>query len=133
MIDPKTQEYVATGRRKTSTARVRLVSGSGKFSVNGRAFDNYFPTDNLRTLALRPLAATESLAKFDVRVNVSGGGPVGQAGAVSLGIARALLEQDVNAKASLRGAGLLTRDPRMRERKKYGQPGARKRFQFSKR
>jgi small subunit ribosomal protein S9 len=101
--------------------------------VNGRALEVYFPTDSLRTLALRPLAATDSLSKFDVRVNVIGGGPVGQAGAVSLGIARALLENDETTKPVLRTEGLLTRDPRMRERKKYGQPGARKRFQFSKR
>lgn len=134
MIDPKTQEVVATGRRKTASARVRLnTGGSGKVLVNGRALEVYFPTDSLRTLALRPLAATDSLSKYDVRVNVMGGGPVGQAGAVSLGIARALLENDVNTKAALRTEGLLTRDPRMRERKKYGQPGARKRFQFSKR
>lgn len=133
MIDSKTHEYVATGRRKTSTARVRIASGSGKVSVNGRAFETYFPTDALRTLALRPLAATEASAKYDVRVSVNGGGPIGQAGAVSLGLARALLEADANVKGTLRAEGLLTRDPRMRERKKYGQPGARKRFQFSKR
>jgi small subunit ribosomal protein S9 len=133
MIDPKTHEFVATGRRKTATARVRIATGSGKVSVNGRAFEAYFPTDSLRTMALRPLAATEASTKFDVRVSVNGGGPIGQAGAVSLGIARALLEADANVKGTLRAEGLLTRDPRMRERKKYGQPGARKRFQFSKR
>lgn len=133
MIDPKTNEVVRTGRRKTATARVRLVTGTGKVSVNGRPFETYFPTDTLRSAALRPLAATQSVGKYDVRVSVSGGGPNGQAGAVSLGIARALLETDVNLKNSLRAEGLLTRDPRMRERKKYGQPGARKRFQFSKR
>ncbi|MCC7375031.1 MAG: 30S ribosomal protein S9 [Verrucomicrobiales bacterium] len=133
MIDSKTHEVVATGRRKTATARVRIVAGSGKVSVNGRALEAYFPTDALRTLALRPLAATESVTKFDVRASVNGGGPIGQAGAVSLGLARALLEADANVKGTLRTEGLLTRDPRMRERKKYGQPGARKRFQFSKR
>lgn len=133
MIDSKTHEVVATGRRKTATARVRIVAGSGKVSVNGRALEAYFPTDALRTLALRPLAATESSTKFDVRASVNGGGPIGQAGAVSLGLARALLEADANVKGTLRTEGLLTRDPRMRERKKYGQPGARKRFQFSKR
>lgn len=133
MIDSKTHEVVATGRRKTATARVRIVAGSGKVSVNGRALEAYFPTDALRTLALRPLAATESATKFDVRASVNGGGPIGQAGAVSLGLARALLEADANVKGTLRTEGLLTRDPRMRERKKYGQPGARKRFQFSKR
>ncbi|MGE3310795.1 MAG: 30S ribosomal protein S9 [Limisphaerales bacterium] len=133
MIDPKTNEVVRTGRRKTATARVRIVTGTGKVAVNGRPLENYFPTDTLRTVALRPLAATQSVGKYDIRVSVAGGGPVGQAGAVSLGIARALLETDVSLKASLRTEGLLTRDPRMRERKKYGQPGARKRFQFSKR
>ena len=133
MIDPKTNEVVTTGRRKTSTARVRVVTGTGKLSVNGRAFETYFPTDALRTLALRPLSSTQSVGKFDIRVNVSGGGPVGQATAVSHGLARALLQNDAKAKAALRADGLLTRDPRMRERKKYGQPGARKRFQFSKR
>src|SRR5690606_16798120 len=121
MIDSKTQEYVTTGRRKTATARVRLLPGTGKMVVNGRPFDTYFPTDALRTLALRPLVATDANGKFDLRVNVSGGGPVGQAGAVSLGIARALLEADANSKPILRNEGLLTRDPRMRERKKYGQ------------
>ncbi|MBL9135214.1 MAG: 30S ribosomal protein S9 [Verrucomicrobiales bacterium] len=133
MIDSKTHEFVATGRRKTATARVRIATGSGKVTVNGRTFETYFPTDALRTLALRPLAATEASAKYDVRVSVNGGGPIGQAGAVSLGLARALLEADANVKGTLRSEGLLTRDPRMRERKKYGQPGARKRFQFSKR
>jgi small subunit ribosomal protein S9 len=133
MIDSKTNEVVATGRRKTATARVRLGPGSGKIVVNGRAFETYFPTDSLRTLALRPLSANDAVTKYDARVKVSGGGPVGQAGAVSLGFARALLEADGNVKATLRAEGLLTRDPRMRERKKYGQPGARKRFQFSKR
>lgn len=133
MLDSKTSEIVTTGRRKTATARVRIATGSGKIVVNGRAFETYFPTDSLRTLASRPLAATDALSRYDVRINVNGGGPIGQAGAVSLGLARALLEADVNSKALLRAEGLLTRDPRMRERKKYGQPGARKRFQFSKR
>lgn len=133
MRDEKTKEQVTTGRRKTAVARVRLQSGSGKLTVNGRGFEEYFPTETLRTHALRPLAATDGLNKYDVRINVSGGGPNGQAGAVSLGIARALLELDANAKTALRAGGLLTRDPRERERKKYGQPGARKRFQFSKR
>ncbi len=133
MIDPKTNEVVRTGRRKTATARVRIVTGTGKVAVNGRPLENYFPTDTLRTVALRPLTATQSVGKYDIRISVAGGGPIGQAGAVSLGIARALLETDVNLKAPLRTEGLLTRDPRMRERKKYGQPGARKRFQFSKR
>jgi small subunit ribosomal protein S9 len=133
MIDPKTNEVVTTGRRKTATARVRIVGGSGKVVVNGRPFENYFPTDALRTAALRPLSAIQALSKYDVRVSVTGGGPVGQAGAVSHGIARALVQADAGNKAPLRAEGLLTRDPRMRERKKYGQPGARKRFQYSKR
>lgn len=133
MFDEKSKEHVATGRRKTATARVRLQPGSGKITVNGRALEQYFPTDTLRTHALRPLSAAESVGKYDIRVNVSGGGPNGQAGAVSHGLARALLELDANLKPVLRAGGLLTRDPRERERKKYGQPGARKRFQFSKR
>ena len=129
----KTNEFLGTGRRKTSIARVRLASGSGKITVNGRAFENYFPTDAQRGVVTQPLTLTGTAEKFDVRVNVSGGGPLGQAGAVRLGIARALLEADANLRAPLKAEGLLTRDPRMKERKKYGQPGARKRFQFSKR
>ena len=127
------QEFLGTGRRKTSVARVRLASGSGKITVNGRAFENYFPTDTLRGVVTAPLARTETASKFDVNVNVSGGGPTGQAGAVRHGIARALLEVDANLRPALKAEGFLTRDPRMKERKKYGQPGARKRFQFSKR
>jgi len=122
-----------TGRRKTSVARVRLIPGSGKILVNGRAMNEYFTLETLRTQAARPLAATGTTDKFDVQVNVAGGGPSGQAGAVRLGIARALLTVDESFRPTLRAEGLLTRDPRMRERKKYGQPGARKRFQFSKR
>jgi small subunit ribosomal protein S9 len=133
MAESKIQEFLGTGRRKTSVARVRLAAGSGKITVNNRAFENYFPIETLRMLALRPLAVTETAAKFDIRVNVTGGGPSGQAGAVRHGIARALLEADANLRPALKSNGLLTRDPRMRERKKYGQPGARKRFQFSKR
>ena len=133
MAETKTTEYLGTGRRKTSVARVRLASGSGKITVNGRAFEIYFPTDTLRGTVLQPLALTETSAKFDVAVNVSGGGPAGQAGAVRHGISRALLEADANLRPALKSNGLLTRDSRMKERKKYGQPGARKRFQFSKR
>jgi small subunit ribosomal protein S9 len=129
----QTQEFLGTGRRKTSVARVRLASGSGKITVNGRTFENYFPTDTLRGVVTAPLARTETANKFDVNVNVSGGGPSGQAGAVRHGIARALLEVDANLRPALKSEGFLTRDPRMKERKKYGQPGARKRFQFSKR
>jgi small subunit ribosomal protein S9 len=129
----KTSEFLGTGRRKTAVARVRLASGSGKVVVNGRALENYFLTETLRGVVLQPFAVTESSAKFDAQVNVKGGGPAGQAGAVRHGIARALIEADANLRPTLKSNGLLTRDPRMRERKKYGQPGARKRFQYSKR
>lgn len=128
-----TTEFLGTGRRKTSVARVRMAPGSGKFVVNGRPMENYFVVDSQRLLVMQPLAATESAAKFDIRVNVTGGGPTGQAGAVRHGIARALLEADANLRPTLKAHGYLTRDPRMKERKKYGQPGARKRFQYSKR
>src|ERR1700722_20189992 len=128
-----TKEFLGTGRRKTAVARVRLAAGSGKIVVNGRPFENYFPADGLRTTVLQPLVATESAAKYDVRISVEGGGPNGQAGAVRHGIARALLLVDAALRPPLKSAGFLTRDPRMRERKKYGQPGARKRFQYSKR
>lgn len=123
----------ATGRRKTAVARVRLNPGSGKITVNGRLFEQYFPVESLRVHALRPLVLTDSVGKYDVFVNLKGGGPGGQAGALRHGLARALLQADPSLKKLLRSEGLLTRDPRMRERKKYGQPGARKRFQYSKR
>ena len=129
----ETTEFLGTGRRKSAVARVRLASGSGKITINGRAFENYFLIEAQRTMVLQPLARTETAAKFDVRVNVTGGGLMGQAGAVRHGIARALLASDANLRSTLRGEGFLTRDPRTRERKKYGQPGARKRFQYSKR
>ena len=128
-----TTEYLGTGRRKTAVARVRLASGSGKVTINGRPLENYFLVDTQRMHLLQPLTSTDTLNKFDVRVNVAGGGPNGQAGAVRHGIARALIEADANLRPTLKAQGLLTRDPRMKERKKYGQPGARKRFQFSKR
>ena len=128
-----TTEYLGTGRRKTAVARVRLASGSGKITVNGRALENYFLVDTQRMHMMQPLVATDTANKYDVRVNVVGGGPNGQAGAVRHGIARALIEADANLRPTLKAQGLLTRDPRMKERKKYGQPGARKRFQFSKR
>ena len=128
-----TQEYLGTGRRKTAVARVRLAAGNGKITVNGRPFENYFVTDALRMVVTQPFTVTETSGKYDTRVNVSGGGPNGQAGAVRHGIARALLEVNASLRAPLKSDGLLTRDPRKRERKKYGQPGARKRFQFSKR
>jgi small subunit ribosomal protein S9 len=129
----KTPEFLGTGRRKTAVARVRLATGSGKITINGRAFDIYFPLETLRSTVSQPLTVTGTSDKLDVRVNVTGGGPNGQAGAVRHGIARALLQFDANLRPSLKKEGYLTRDPRMRERKKYGQPGARKRFQFSKR
>ena len=128
-----TTEYLGTGRRKTAVARVRLAAGSGKITINGRPIENYFQLETQRSHSLQPLAATDSTNKFDVRVNVKGGGPNGQAGAVRHGLARALIEADANLRPTLKALGLLTRDPRMKERKKYGQPGARKRFQYSKR
>ena len=133
MAETKIPEYLGTGRRKTAVARVRLASGNGKITVNGRQFENYFPLETLRVTAVQPLAVTGTAEKLNVRVNVSGGGPNGQAGAVRHGIARALLQFDANLRGALKAEGLLTRDSRMKERKKYGQPGARKRFQFSKR
>jgi small subunit ribosomal protein S9 len=123
----------ATGRRKTSVARVRLLPGSGQVRINGRKFEDYFPRETGRRLALRPLRVTEALGKYDVVATVGGGGLTGQAGALCLGLARALKEMDPETKGILSQQGLLTRDARMPERKKYGQPGARKRFQFSKR
>src|ERR1700761_1306269 len=127
-----TSEFLGTGRRKTSVARVRLASGSGKIVVNGRAFETYFPTETLRMVVSQPLTVTSLTGKYDLRVNVQGGGPTGQAGAVRHGIARALLKADINLRPTLKSEGLLTRDSREKERKKYGQPGARKRFQYSK-
>lgn len=127
------QEYLGTGRRKTAVARVRLASGTGKITINGRKLENYFMTESQRIHALQALTVTESISKYNIRVNVNGGGPNGQAGAVRHGIARALLQLDATLRPTLKTNGLLTRDPRMKERKKYGQPGARKRFQFSKR
>lgn len=133
MAASKVSEFVATGRRKTAVARVRMASGSGKIVINGRPLDNYFTTEVLRGMVIQPFNTTQTESKFDTRVNVAGGGPAGQAGAVRHGISRALLLADANLRPSLKAVGLLTRDPRMKERKKYGQPGARKRFQFSKR
>ena len=129
----KTNEFLGTGRRKTAIARVRLAPGAGKITVNGRAFDVYFPLETLRSTVSQPLTVTGTAEKLDARINVSGGGPNGQAGAVRHGIARALLQFDATLRGALKAEGLLTRDSRMREREKYGQPGARKRFQFSKR
>ena len=125
---------MGTGRRKTAVARVRLsANGSGKVTVNGRDVENYFTVENQRSLAVEPLETVEMSDKADVRVKVSGGGIAGQAGAVRLGIARALEKHNGELRQSLKDAGHLSRDPRKKERKKPGQPGARKRFQYSKR
>jgi small subunit ribosomal protein S9 len=122
-----------TGRRKTSVARVWIKPGSGRMVVNRRAFEDYFPRETLRMIIAQPFQVTDTDGQFDVAVNVGGGGPTGQAGAVRHGIARALARYDDKLRLPLKRAGLLTRDPRMRERKKYGQPGARQKFQYSKR
>jgi small subunit ribosomal protein S9 len=126
-------QYYGTGRRKSATARVYLRPGSGNFKVNRAPLDTYFKNETLRMIIRQPLQLTDTLNKFDVLVNVDGGGVAGQAGAVRHGIARALLEFNAELRKKLKKAGLLTRDPRAKERKKYGQKGARKRFQFSKR
>ncbi|HVR43334.1 MAG TPA: 30S ribosomal protein S9 [Thermoanaerobaculia bacterium] len=126
-------EYYGTGRRKCSTARVRLRQGSGKIVVNRRGFDEYFPNEVLKMVIRQPLSLTETADHFDIVVRVDGGGPSGQAGAIRHGISRALLSFNAELRKRLKKAGLLTRDPRMKERKKYGQRGARARFQFSKR
>jgi small subunit ribosomal protein S9 len=128
-----TQEIVATGRRKTSVARVRMTAGSGKIDINGRSFEEYFPTAPLQNTVLQPLQTVKLTNAYDISINATGGGASGQAGAVRLAISRALLQVDMNLRATLKADGLLRRDPRMKERKKSGQPGARKRFQFSKR
>ena len=126
-------QYYGTGRRKTSTARVYLRPGGGNFKVNRKTFESYFPNETLRMIIRQPLQLTETANKFDVVVNVAGGGPSGQAGAIRHGITRALIEYNGDLRPTLKQAGLITRDPRIKERKKYGQKGARKRFQFSKR
>jgi small subunit ribosomal protein S9 len=133
MPEIKSSEFLGTGRRKSAIARVRLSLGSGKIVINGRSLEQYFLTETSRSHAVQPLVATEAASKFDARIRVEGGGPIGQAGAVRHGIARALLAADANLRPLLKSHGFLTRDPRTRERKKYGQPGARKRFQYSKR
>jgi small subunit ribosomal protein S9 len=122
-----------TGKRKTSVARVWLTTGDGKIRINGRSFENYIPRETLRNIALTPLVITKMVGQFDVRATVRGGGVSGQAGAIRHGIARALLSHNAGLRISLKRAGLLTRDPRMVERKKYGRRKARARFQFSKR
>ena len=126
-------QYYGTGRRKTSTARVYLRPGSGKITVNKREFNAYFPNEALQMIIRQPLRLTETVEKFDILVNVDGGGTAGQAGAVRHGITRALMEFNSDLRPTLKKAGLITRDPRQKERKKYGQKGARARFQFSKR
>jgi len=126
-------QYTGTGRRKAAVARVFLRQGSGKITVNGRPFEEYFKLEAARALVRQPLLATEMADKFDVHINATGGGYTGQAGAARLGIARALAEFNGELRGKLKELGFLTRDPRRHERKKYGQPGARKRFQFSKR
>jgi len=125
--------FLGTGRRKTSTARVRITEGTGKLEANGRTFDDYFSHENFSKQAYRPLLTVELRDKIDVSVNVAGGGVAGQAGAVAHGIARALQAMNPELRPVLKKAGHLRRDPREKERKKAGQPGARKRFQFSKR
>ncbi|MCL1908843.1 MAG: 30S ribosomal protein S9 [Holophagaceae bacterium] len=127
-----TQHY-GTGRRKTSVARVFMRPGTGKVTVNGRDIENYFPNAVLRMVVHQPLTLAEMTGKFDLLVTVVGGGPAGQASAIRMGLSRALLDYNEQLKSILRRAGLLTRDPRMKERKKPGQMGARRRFQFSKR
>ncbi len=126
-------QYYGTGRRKTSTARVYLRPGNGDIIVNRRGFDEYFPNEALRMIIRQPLRLTDTTEKFNILVNVNGGGTAGQAGAVRHGITRALLEFNADLRPTLKKAGFITRDPRQKERKKYGQKGARKRFQFSKR
>jgi small subunit ribosomal protein S9 len=126
-------QYYGTGRRKTSAARVYLRPGSGRIRVNDKPFDDYFPNEMLKMIIRQPLVITETADKFDLHVRVAGGGYAGQAGALRHGIARALLSYNPELRGRLKAAGFLTRDPRKVERKKYGRPGARKRFQFSKR
>jgi len=126
-------QHLATGRRKTSVARIFLRSGKGEITVNGRAFEHYFVNESSRAMVRQPLLAAEMADKFDILILTDGGGIAGQAGACRLGIARALIEFNSELRPKLKQLGLLTRDPRQHERKKYGQKGARKRFQFSKR
>jgi len=128
-----TTTYSATGRRKTAIAQVRMTAGTGKILVNGRPYEEYFTVAAQQSAVLKPLEVAKTVNAYDVAVNARGGGTAGQAGAISLGIARVLIQVTPELRASLKAEGLLTRDSRMRERKKPGQPGARKRFQFSKR
>jgi small subunit ribosomal protein S9 len=128
-----TAAYSSTGRRKTSTARVSITPGSGIIQINGRSFEDYCPTVTLQNQLLQPLAAVDAVKNWDISVNASGGGVRGQVGAIRLGIARSLIQHDPELRPALKAGGFLMRDPRAKERKKPGQPGARKRFQFSKR
>ena len=130
---PQNQEIIATGRRKTSVARIRMTAGSGKIDINGRNFEDYFPSVPLQNIVLQPLQTAKMVNTYDLSINATGGGVAGQAGAARLAISRALIQADSNLRGPLKSEGLLRRDPRMKERKKSGQPGARKRFQFSKR
>lgn len=132
-MSDNTSDFLGTGRRKTAVARVRINVGSGNITINGRPYATYFPLEHLRNVVIQPLTCTETLSKYDVNVNVRGGGLTGQAEATRHGIARALLQVDTTFRPLLKVEGFLTRDPRMKERKKYGQPGARRRFQYSKR
>ncbi|HEV8422818.1 MAG TPA: 30S ribosomal protein S9 [Chthoniobacterales bacterium] len=129
----ETQDFIATGRRKTAVARIRMTPGNGKIDINGKKFEDYFPTVPLQNAVLQPLQTVKLTNAYDITINTSGGGATGQAGAARLAISRALLQVDANLRGTLKQEGLLRRDPRMKERKKSGQPGARKRFQFSKR
>ncbi len=124
---------ITIGRRKTAIARVKIMEGSGKITINNKELDKYFPVSVLREEVLKPFEVTSTTGRYDAKVRVQGGGPTGQAGAIKLGIARSLVALDEDLRSPLRNSGLLTRDPRMVERKKYGQKKARKRFQFSKR
>jgi small subunit ribosomal protein S9 len=132
-LNPNFVRAYGTGRRKEAVARVYLLPGSGKYTVNKRELNEYFPREALRFVVLQPLHSIKLAALFDIRCTVRGGGPMGQAGAVRLGVARALLEYNIELRKALKKEGFLTRDARVHERKKYGQKGARKRFQFSKR
>ena len=132
-MSENTSDFLGTGRRKTAVARVRINVGSGNITINGRPYAAYFPLEHLRSVVTQPLTCTETLTKYDVNVNVRGGGLTGQAEATRHGIARALLQVDTAFRPLLKVEGFLTRDPRMKVRKKYGQPGARRRFQYSKR
>lgn len=130
---PETEPISATGRRKCSVASIRMQPGTGAIKVNGKDFLDYFPDLSMQNIILRPLEIANSVHGFDIEVKASGGGIMGQAGALRLALSRALIQKDETLRPALREEGLLTRDPRMKERKKSGQPGARKRFQFSKR